>query len=112
MLMVWPMQREGWFARVLPRFANNLDWLEAVWPNRTLLDTDLPFMPMAQLMLALGLAANQPDESGRLEALPLASGIVLQVDQATPAYQVDLRHMVQCRPHASVDFDRRSKSAE
>jgi hypothetical protein len=68
MLMVWPMQREGWFARVLPRFADNLDWWEAVWPNRTLLepllDPDVPLKPMALLMLALGLAAKQPDESG------------------------------------------------
>jgi hypothetical protein len=65
---VWPMQREGWFARVLPRFAQNLDWWEAVWPNRTLLepllDPDLPLRPMALMMLALGLAAKQPGESG------------------------------------------------
>jgi hypothetical protein len=67
-LTVWPMQREGWFARVLPRFAQNLDWWEAVWPNRTLLepllDPDLPLKPMALMMLALGLAAKQPGESG------------------------------------------------
>jgi hypothetical protein len=67
-LTVWPMQREGWFARVLPRFAQNLDWWEAVWSNRTLLepllDPDLPLKPMALMMLALGLAAKQPGESG------------------------------------------------
>jgi hypothetical protein len=68
MLTVWPMQHEGWFARVLPRFADNLDWWEAMWPNRTLLepllDPDVPLSPMALLMLALGLAAKQPGESG------------------------------------------------
>jgi Family of unknown function (DUF6493) len=67
-LTMWPMQREGWFARVLPRFAQNLDWWEAVWPNRTLLepllDPDLPLQPMALMLLALGLAAKQPGESG------------------------------------------------
>lgn len=68
MLTVWPMQHEGWFARVLQRFADNLDWWEAMWPNRTLLepllDPDVPLKPMALMMLALGLAAKQPGESG------------------------------------------------
>ena len=68
MLTVWPMQSEGWFGRVLPRFADNLDWWEAMWPNRTLLepllDPDVPLKPMALLMLALGLAAKQPGENG------------------------------------------------
>jgi len=68
MMTVWPMQHEGWFARVLPRFADNLDWSEAVWPNRTLLepllDPDVPLKPMALMMLALGLAAKQPGENG------------------------------------------------
>src|SRR5207248_9350801 len=68
MLTVWPVQREVWFARVLPRFAQNLDWWEAVWANRALLepllDPDLPLQPMALMLLALGLAAKQPGESG------------------------------------------------
>ena len=68
MLTVWPMQHEGWFARGLPRFAENLDWWEAIWPNRTLLEPllnpDVPLKPMALLMLALGLAAKQPGENG------------------------------------------------
>ena len=68
MLTVWPVQQEGWFARVLPRFANNLDWWEAMWSNRTLLepllDPDVPLKPMALMMLALGLAAKQPSENG------------------------------------------------
>jgi Family of unknown function (DUF6493) len=68
MLTVWTMQCEGWFARVLPRFADNLDWWEAVWPNRALLEPllnpDVPLEPMALTMLALGLAAKQPGESG------------------------------------------------
>lgn len=68
MLTVWPMQLESWFARALPRFADNLDWWEAQWANRTLLDPlldpDVPLKPMALLMLALGLAAKEPGESG------------------------------------------------
>ena len=68
MLTVWPMQCEGWFARTLARFADNLDWWEAAWPNRTLLepllDPDVPLEPMALMMLALGLAAKQAGESG------------------------------------------------
>ena len=71
MLTVWPMQLDGWFARVLPRFADNLDWWEAMWPNRTLLEPllnpDVPLKPMASLlMLALGSgsAAKQPGENG------------------------------------------------
>lgn len=67
-LSVWPMQRESWFARVLRRFADNLDWWEAAWPNRTLLepllDPDVPLKPMALMMLALGLAAKEPGENG------------------------------------------------
>ena len=50
------------------RIANNLDWWEAEWANRTLLepllDPDVPLKPMALLMLALGLAAKEPGESG------------------------------------------------
>ena len=67
-LTVWPMQRESWFARAVPGFAGNLDWWEAAWSNRTLLepllDPDVPLRPMALLMLALGLAAKEPGESG------------------------------------------------
>jgi hypothetical protein len=68
MLSVWPMQRESWFAKALPRFADNLDWWEARWNHRTflepLLDPDVPLKPMAMLMLGLGLAAKEPGESG------------------------------------------------
>jgi hypothetical protein len=47
---------------------NNLDWVEAQWHNRNylgfLLDADVPLRPMALLLLALGLAAKEPGESG------------------------------------------------
>jgi Family of unknown function (DUF6493) len=65
---VWPMQHESWFAGTVPGFADNLDWWEARWDHRTflepLLDPDVPLEPMALLMLALGLAAKEPGESG------------------------------------------------
>jgi hypothetical protein len=67
-LSIWPAQRECWFARAARPFANNLDWWEAEWSNRTflepLLDPDVPLQPMALLMLALGLAAKDATESG------------------------------------------------
>jgi hypothetical protein len=67
-LSIWPAQRESWFARSARPFANNLDWWEAEWANRTflepLLDADVPLRPMALLMLTLGLAAKDAAENG------------------------------------------------
>jgi hypothetical protein len=68
MLLIWPIQREAWFGAAAQTYADNLDWWEAAWGNRVflepLLDPDVPLGPMARLMLALGLAAKEPGESG------------------------------------------------
>jgi hypothetical protein len=65
--LVWPAARESWFASGAFLLAQNLDWWEADWGNRTylepLLDPDAHLKPMALLLLALGLAAK-PGESG------------------------------------------------
>jgi hypothetical protein len=66
--MVWPVARESLFAAGAFRLAENLDWWEANWANRTflepLLDPDVPMKPMALLVLTLGLAAKEAGESG------------------------------------------------
>jgi hypothetical protein len=65
---IWPVARESFFAAGACRIAHNLDWWEAQWNNRVylelLLDADVPMKPMALLLLALGLAAKEPGESG------------------------------------------------
>jgi hypothetical protein len=66
--LTWPLARESWFAIGAYHLARNLDWWEADWAKRTylepLLDPDVPLKPMALLLLALGLAAKEPGESG------------------------------------------------
>ncbi len=68
MMQIWPIQRETWFGFWVQSFADNLDWYEAAWGNRVflepLLDQDMPLRPMARLLLALGLSAKEPGESG------------------------------------------------
>lgn len=65
---LWPANLEGYFASGTGQIADNLDWWEAVWANRgyldALLDPDVPLTPMANLLLALGLAAKEPGEHG------------------------------------------------
>jgi hypothetical protein len=65
---VWPLAMEAACAQGAQRVAGNLDWWEARWENRAflepLLDPDLPLRPMARLLLALGLGAKDPAESG------------------------------------------------
>jgi hypothetical protein len=89
---VWPSWHESWFARAAGRIADNLDWWEARWSNRTflepLLDPDVPPGTMALLMLALGLAAKDTGENslatdaliagiddGRLDAASLGTAL-------------------------------------
>jgi hypothetical protein len=66
--LVWPLARESWFATGAQCLAQNLDWWEANWGNRTylelLLDADVPLKPMAVLALMFGLAAKERGESG------------------------------------------------
>jgi hypothetical protein len=65
---MWPLALESVFARGAIAFADNLDWWEARWANRTylepLLNADVPLRPMALLLLVLGLAAKEPGEHG------------------------------------------------
>ena len=65
---VWPIGCEAWLAQGVEAIAANLDWWEARWSNRVyleaLVDPDLPMKPMALILLTLGLAAKQADESG------------------------------------------------
>lgn len=66
--LVWPQHREAWFGMGVQVFLNNLDWSEAEWGNRAflepLLHPDTHPGPMGVLLLALGLAAKEPGESG------------------------------------------------
>jgi hypothetical protein len=74
---VWPMRHESWFVRAAAPFADNLDWWEARWSNRTylepLLDHDVPLQPMALLMLILGLAAKDSGENSLATEALIAS---------------------------------------
>ncbi|MDY0164898.1 MAG: DUF6493 family protein [Thermoguttaceae bacterium] len=65
---LWPLARESFFARAAEEIADNLDWWEAMWQNKALLepllDSGTPLGTMGLLLLALGLAAKEPGESG------------------------------------------------
>jgi hypothetical protein len=65
---IWPACREAWFEEGVRLFANNLDWVEAEWQNRThlepLLEPDTTLGPMGLALLGLGLAAKEAGESG------------------------------------------------
>ena len=54
-----------WFA-ALRLLANNVDWSEAEWGNKTylepLLDADEPLGELARVVLCLGLSAKEPGE--------------------------------------------------
>jgi hypothetical protein len=66
--LVWPLCREPWFAAGAYVIGSNLDWYEAAWGSRTyiepLLDSDIPLGRMGLTLLAIGLAAKEPGESG------------------------------------------------
>src|SRR5207249_4452197 len=65
---VWLLAKESWFAVGAYLIGQNLDWWEAEWGNRAylepLLDPDVPLQSMGLQLLALGLAAKEPGESG------------------------------------------------
>ena len=65
---IWPAGREAWFAQGVRVLADNLDWAEAEWQNRVhleaLLEPDTALGEMGLTLLALGLAAKEPGESG------------------------------------------------
>jgi hypothetical protein len=65
---IWPLGRESYFAGAADELGDNLDWWEAMWQNRVLLepllDSGTPLRQMGLLLLALGLAAKEPGEYG------------------------------------------------
>jgi hypothetical protein len=65
---IWPQARESFFAAAAQEIADNLDWWEAQWQNKALLepllDAGTPLRTMGLLLLALALAAKEPGEAG------------------------------------------------
>jgi hypothetical protein len=63
---IWPAGRESFFVRGTRRLANNVDWSEAEWGNKTylqpLLDPEEPLGELARVALCLGLSAKDPGE--------------------------------------------------
>jgi hypothetical protein len=62
-----PANLEPFFAEGARALGNNVDWWEAEWQNRAYLDVLLqpttPMMPMACLLLAVGLAGKEPGQT-------------------------------------------------
>ena len=65
---IWPLGRESYFTSSADRCFANIDWWEAQWQNRTmmepLLDSGTPLRYAGSLFLAGMLAAKEPGESG------------------------------------------------
>ncbi len=65
---VWPQARESFFAAAAFDIADNIDWWEARWQNKAmlepLLDSGTPLRSMGLLLLAAGLGAKEPGEYG------------------------------------------------
>ncbi len=65
---IWPLARESWFAACAGECLSNIDWSEAQWQNRTmlepLLDSGTPLRKAGVLLLAGMLGAKEPGESG------------------------------------------------
>jgi hypothetical protein len=65
---IWPLARESYFAAALDTIAGNLDWWEAAWQNKALLepllDPGTPLRTMGLMLLATALAAKEPGEYG------------------------------------------------
>jgi len=64
----WPIARESFFAAALVEFIGNLDWSEARWYSKTLLepllDPATPLRDMGLMLLVTVLAAKEPGEHG------------------------------------------------
>jgi hypothetical protein len=75
---LWPAGREAHLVRGTRLLANNVDWSEAEWGNKTylesLLDADEPLGELARIALCLGLSAKEPGEH-TLAADALAAAI-------------------------------------
>jgi hypothetical protein len=65
---IWPLARESFFAGALDTLAWNIDWWEAAWQNKTLLepllDPGTPLRAMGLMLLATAIAAKEPAEYG------------------------------------------------
>ncbi len=65
---IWPQARESLFAAAAETIAANIDWEQAAWQNKSLLepllDCGTPLRPMALTLLATALAAKEPGEYG------------------------------------------------
>ena len=63
---LWPLARESVFAASAEIIARNLDWWEAMWRNKVLLegllDSGTPLRQMGLLLLGLGLVSKEPGE--------------------------------------------------
>jgi hypothetical protein len=74
---IWPQAHEALFAGAAVEVANNLDWWEAEWRNRSyfepLLDPGTPLRRMGLLLLCLGLAAKEPGEHGLATDVAIAA---------------------------------------
>ncbi len=65
---IWPIERESYFAGAVECVLNNLDWHEAQWHNKSMLDPlfdpGTPLKNNGLLLLVGALAAKEPGESG------------------------------------------------
>jgi hypothetical protein len=65
---VWPGSRRSWFAASTAQLLDNLDWWEARWSNRQLLEALFePWTPLGTegaMLLAVSLGAKEPGERG------------------------------------------------
>lgn len=65
---VWPAGREAYFAVGCQALGQNLDWWEAAWSNKILLepllDANCPLGEVGRLLLCIGLFAKEPGEHG------------------------------------------------
>lgn len=73
---LWPIARDSFCASAAVACFDNIDWSEAMWQNRTmlepLLDSGSPLRPLATQFLAGMLSAKEPGEAG------LATDIAIQ----------------------------------
>ncbi len=66
--MIWPIARESYFAGAAETCLSNLDWWEAQWQNRAmlepLLDPKTPLLKAGLYLLVGMLSAKEPGEAG------------------------------------------------
>jgi hypothetical protein len=74
---IWPQARESYFATAACEIARNLDWWEASWQNKSLLepllDPGTPLRDMGRLLLTIALAAKDPGEQGLATDIAIAA---------------------------------------